>query len=407
MPNGKLSPCPRCPMAVSFANLSFPDSSSRLLGLLVDAATWVGLDARAFFRDAVVAHRLFVLLALLTLMLVPASAAWAEASISIDTSNLNYGWCAGYASERATTCAQDECQDGGNTCQQVLSCEDGWGAIVSPSDGTALVAVCGVGNAMTARQQAIAACVAALDELCWTNTTFGPNAQQESKDDNYNFDLVWYAQSLLQLENFTTSGSDGVMGPATRSALAKFNTAIGRSPETPLDEETLNRLIDGAEGIHRFAALLKANVVDPARPNLVNKIYSSATTTPTDISFTQELLQESDPDRRTALATLLSVNGNACSLPATDATLMGLPATSVSWAVDCAQASYTMIIPSGGSLVVMSGAPTPSQIAAPAQPSVPSQSDTAPSPEPAAPESAHEANDAPPVKGTAPADGSE
>jgi hypothetical protein len=217
---------------------------------------------------------------------------------------------------------------------------------------------------MTARAQAIAACVAASDQLCWSNTTFGPDAQQESKDDNYNFDLVWYAQSLLQLENFTTSGSDGVMGPATRDALAKFNTAIGRLPAAPLDEETLNRLVDAAEGIHRFAALLKTNIVDPAQPNLINKLYSLVTTAPTDASFTQELLQESDPDRRTALATLLSVNGSACPLPATDATLMGLPATSVSWAVDCAQASYTLIIPGGGSVVIMSGAPTPSQIAA-------------------------------------------
>lgn len=325
------------------------------------------------------APRFLAFIALVLLQLATLMPAEAATSIAYSADGNAYGWCAGYASGRAGSCALDQCtSSGGKACQQVLACSDGWGAVAFAEDpAVGFAADCGIADAWTARDQALGACVVASNAVCWTDSTFDRNGNEQSKQSNYDTDLTWYAQSLLQLDGFTKSPTDGVFGPATRDALGKFQTALGRTPTGTIDDETIRRLLDAEEGTTRFAAAIKRDIVDKERSAFIGRIYSQAASPNPSLSFTEDLAKRPVADARLALATFLAADGNKCTLPATSVTLLG-EASSNSWDIECAEANYTLIISADGGTVTMSSpksakpadqqptSPTPSKLVTPA-----------------------------------------
>ena len=195
----------------------------------------------------------------LVLMLAVAPRAEAATSIAYSSDGNAYGWCAGYGSSRAGSCAVDQCtKSGGKACQQVLACPDGWGAIAFAEEpAVGFAATCSMADAWTARDQAIAACVAASNALCWTDSTFDRNGDEQSKQSNTDTDLLWYAQSLLQLDGFTKSPTDGQWGPAMPTAAGRWRpssrptTTPAPCPPSPPSWSATPRAIPGTSSAPR------------------------------------------------------------------------------------------------------------------------------------------------------------
>jgi Putative peptidoglycan binding domain len=203
------------------------------------------------------AHRITMVVASFFLLLLIAGwlPAQAATSISYSVAGQTYGWCAGYSSSAAPACSTQHCtSSGGTDCQQVLFCPDGWGAVAFPEGSPiGFAADCGLNNRAFAEGRALAACVVASNALCWTDSSFDARGNEQSKDSKSNFDLIWYAQSLLQLNGYTKSLSDGEMGPATHEALSKFQTEIGETPTGVVDDQMVRRLLDADSGMANFA----------------------------------------------------------------------------------------------------------------------------------------------------------
>jgi peptidoglycan hydrolase-like protein with peptidoglycan-binding domain len=298
-------------------------------------------------------RRLFVLAMLLLLALSASVPARAATAISYSPDGNAYGWCAGYSSARAPSCAAQYCEENkGTNCQSVLTCPDAWGAVAFAEDpAIGFSADCGLSNAAYARGEALAACIVASYAYCWTDATFDRNANTRSKDDNNAFDLVWYAQSLLQLTGYLKGTSDGVLGPSSRDALAKFRSDVGLPASDGVDLDTIHSLLDADAGMANFVRQLKRDIVDPHHQKLAGYLYANAATPNPSQTFSQELVERSDVDRRTALATYLSAEGEKCTLPAANATAIP-DASSGVWDVDCAENDYTLFLTGDGASIV-------------------------------------------------------
>lgn len=301
-----------------------------------------------------------VLLALAAIFFVWLSIVPAEASTAIYYSAPDniYGWCAGYAYDRAHTCAHDECtKEGGKDCVLALECDGGWGAIAFAEEPAVGVgATCGLKDAYFARSQALAACMNAANNLCWTDTTFDGDGNSASAADNRNFDLVWFTQTMLQIRHFKLGDADGQMGGQTRAAIAKFRSSLGEGQSGAPDEDLVRRLLDAVEGPQIYASIIKRDVLDD-RTDLNDITFAKSTSPSPAMSFSEVLMQRPEDQRRLALATILADEGSPCTLPAKDAE--PLPdAKSGVWNIGCAEGDYTLMLTADGSTVITTGKST-------------------------------------------------
>jgi len=305
-------------------------------------------------------QRLFVLATLLLVAFAAPPPASAMTAISYSAAGNAYGWCAGYSSARAPSCAAQYCeQNQGTSCLPVLTCPDGWGATVFADDpAVAFSADCGLSNPAYARGEALAACIVAANAYCWTDATFDRSGNTRSKDDNNSFDLTWYAQSLLQLTGYLKGNSDGVMGSATQNALTKFRADVGLPANDSLDLATIHSLLDADAGMANFVRQLKRDIVDPHHAKLVGFLYANGVTPNASRTFSEDLVARSDVDRRAALATYLSAEGEKCTVPAADATPIPDASTGV-WDVDCAENDYTLFLTGDGASIITTNSKTP------------------------------------------------
>lgn len=292
-------------------------------------------------------------------MLLPLLAtppAKAAGAVYYSPSQNGYGWCAGYSSGRAHSCAKSHCDEwGGNDCSLIVECDGGWGAVALAQDPVSGIgALCGVTGALFARYAALANCMAASRTLCWTSTTFNGNGSEQSEADNRAFDMTWYAQVMLQIAKFDPGTADGELGPGTRAAIRAFQTKIGREPTGEIDDALFWRLVDAVGGVQRFVRIVEEQVLSKERPEFGDIMGSHSASPAAALSFSEELLGRSEDDRRTALATFLSASGTACSVPARET--RATDAASDTWEVDCAEGSYLLMMSDSSWIVVnMSG----------------------------------------------------
>lgn len=302
--------------------------------------------------------RILVLLGLLGLCAAPLPAA-AAASIAYARDGQAYGWCAGYGSGYADSCAVRQCQkSGGNSCEAALDCGSGYGAVAFAQDpAQVFAATCGMKNEYFARTQALAACVAAARTLCWTDSTFDPNGNDASSSDNQAFDMAFYTQLLLQLRHYSVTDADGETGPETRSAVEAFQKAIGLDPTGQPDDALLDRLLDAVGGAQQLADSFQSDILNQRKSWADALTYVDAPSPLPKQSFTQTLMQRSETDRQLALATILDDRRQACTPPAKSATPIP-DASSGIWDVVCDEGEYTVMLNDDGSTVITTGGAT-------------------------------------------------
>jgi hypothetical protein len=290
---------------------------------------------------------------------VPAPVRAATAVYYSPTENV-YGWCAGYPTDTANGCARGYCVDaGGTACDLAVGCGGGWGAIaLAQSPARGFGASCAFGDAFGARVAALITCAVAANALCWTDTTFTVDGSTMPTSENYAFDIAWYAQGSLQIQNHDPGTADGAVGPKTRAALEAFQTELGRPATGILDDELFLRLLDGAKGAQSLVRVIKRDVVDPRQEELATRTYAFAPSPAPAMTFSEELVQRTEAERLLALATVLASGGSTCSVPALDAHLL-FDAADGTWSIECAEGSYTLFLSEGGSMVVPGGSAAP------------------------------------------------
>jgi hypothetical protein len=308
--------------------------------------------------------------AMLLLALFLSLPARADSAIYYSPSQNGYGWCAGYSNNRAHSCARNYCAEwGGNDCTLAVECNGGWAAVAQAQEPTSGIgAMCGVNERSFARYIALATCMVASRTLCWTSSTFDGDGDEASEAANRAFDMAWYAQVMLQLAKHDPGTADGELGAGTRAAIREFQTSIGREPTGELNDELFWRLVDSVGGVQRFIRIIEQEVLEKERPEFGDIMYGYSPSPVPALSFTGQLMERSVEDRRMALATFLSSSGTPCSLPAIEATPTD-PATDV-WQVDCAEASYILMM-SDDSWIVVDNSPT--EDSSPAEGDPPSQ----------------------------------
>lgn len=279
-----------------------------------------------------------------------------------------YGWAAGYGSSRAERDAREACRARGSQCQLVLQCGGGWSAVAfADNSATAVAFSCGYGNATSARVAALQSCVAKAKALCWTNATISNNGKARSDKNNRDFDMTWYAQGLLQhLKIPAAPTMTGTMDEKTRAALKYVRTKLGLQPNGQLDETLFNILV-GATSRRRFVQNIDAIFQDQSAKysdSIADHIYARGRRPNTLVDFGDAIAARTDTERRTALATLISLNREPCTLPAKRAE--PLPSVAGSWWVTCDEREWTvsvsdtLILTTPGRINITSGKQGPS-----------------------------------------------
>jgi len=254
-----------------------------------------------------------------------------------------FGWAAGYNYTRSRREALDGCDDGGSDCKLVIECDGGWAAIAFSDDFARGVAFsCGFAKAAGARGVALASCIAQSRTLCWTSLTVNNNGNDRSEAENLEFDRTWYAQVILYALDLYSAAADGQLGGKTRAALKAFQERLGLESTGVLDDALLDILVDSAGGRLGVARMAR-RMVDalPPQEGLEDAFVASATQPNGTASFSAEIATRPDQERRMALATLLSIWGTRCTLPARSAE--PVPADgSGDWRVTCDEGEWTV-----------------------------------------------------------------
>ncbi len=266
-----------------------------------------------------------------------------------------YGWAAGYNYSRSENEAHKNCNQGGTDCKFVLECDGGWGAVAF-ADGFArgVAFSCGYANAISARLAAIINCVAASKTLCWTSSTISNNGKQRSDKDNNDFDMAWYVQQMLYMRGFDITKTDGEAGKQTRAALIAFRTALGLQPNGTLDNTIFERLLDAIGGRLVMAKLFKEQLVDPNAADYAKHVYVWASQPYAGNSLSEEIAGRPEDARSLSLATLLTIWGTPCTLPAKSAEPLPPDGTGV-WIVACNQGEWTVLMSDGSHTIIASG----------------------------------------------------
>lgn len=314
-----------------------------------------------------------ILATLLVLLLAVTTSAEAATVIYYSKDNA-YGWCAGYSSSRGEECARGECESHGNDCFLALECPGGWGSTAfAEDDAVGFGASCATVSAVQARWSALLACIDASHALCWTNDTFSSSGRQTSADDDNETDLVFYAQSALEMLGYDIGKVDGISGRQTRDAVSALQAKLGIEQSGTVDRSLLDLMFYGVAGrqhvIDNAVTHYQEDIADPDR--LFGYGKASAATT-----LTAELQDQADDVRRRALAAVMTLNGVKCSVPAESA-VIAVAATQL-WDVQCAEGSFRVQF-NGYAMTVTPG-PAPSSSEEPPSSAEPPSSEEPPGP---------------------------
>jgi peptidoglycan hydrolase-like protein with peptidoglycan-binding domain len=212
-------------------------------------------------------------------------------------------------------------------------------------------ASCGFGNAFWARTAALTSCAGEAHALCWSQTVFDGNGRESPSATLRNLDLVWYAQAILQLRKYDSTPSDGNYGPRTRAAVQRLQTDLGRSPTGVLDDELFARMLDAVDGPQTLATVLKRTIVEGKQAGIVDRAYGFAAAPAPLRSFSQVLGARPPDQQRLSLATILTVAGSKCSLPAISVSRQ----SDDIWSVSCSEGSYLLTYAGDSRLIVRTG----------------------------------------------------
>jgi peptidoglycan hydrolase-like protein with peptidoglycan-binding domain len=305
-------------------------------------------------------HRFVIAIAGTILLLLSAlTPARAATAIYYSVPASAYGWCAGYAAQKARSCAEEQCvKNDGTDCRPAVACSTGgWGAVAfADGDVRGFGASCGMSDAFWARVVALAECIDASKTICWTDSTFDSQGNTQSKASDHRFDLIYYAQTLLQVRNYKPGSTDGTIGAQTVLAVKQLQGDLGRPQTGTIDDELVARLYDAVGGGPQLALITRRDFLDPKRQTIGDFGFASAD--PPATTFGEQLAARSSEDRLLALATLISTSGVKCTLPALDAEVLGKPADQ-NWNVQCKEGWYTLIL-SSGKRTIMTGKSTAS-----------------------------------------------
>jgi hypothetical protein len=274
------------------------------------------------------------------------------------------GWCAGYSTNRAHTCARQQCEKTGTACKAVLECADGWGAVafsVLPVKGVG--ASCGTSKSLFARVVALAKCMVASNSICWTDVTFDGGGATQSRDSDQRFDLTFYVQAMLQAHKYDLADADGAYGPATRAAIAAFEADLDREPTGELTVDLFQTLLVAVTGDQNLARILKRSIVDGREEVLSRRAFGHASAPAPETSYSEQLLAWTTEQQRMALSILVAARSPyKCTQPAQSAVLVGDIADGT-WQAVCREGAYQLILGDGGSVSVApaSGGVTPGQ----------------------------------------------
>lgn len=302
-------------------------------------------------------RRFAVLLATL-LALVAAGIVTAQAatvfSYSKDTGA--YGWCAGYATAKGESCANDACvQYNGTNCATVLECNGGWGSAAFAENGlSGFGATCDWRDPASARTWALAACMIASNTLCWTSQTFDQSGNIRSDQDSKSFDLVLLTQAMLNNDGYAVGTADGVMGPKTRAAIEKFQAALGLPQTGEPDESLIPRLRDAIGGVQALIDQMKAKGAFGDKLDAYTWSYSASPVP--QRSFGETLMLRTEADKRMALAAMLDVADTPCTLPAKNVAVV-YATKFATWDVQCDQGDYQLKLTGEGSWEVYDQSP--------------------------------------------------
>jgi len=300
-------------------------------------------------------HWISTILSSLLLLFSSIAASHAATAFFYSEKEQYYGWAAGYSYSRSETEAHNNCNAGGTECKFVLECDGGWSAVAF-ADGFArgVAFSCGYANAVSARVTAIVNCIAMAKTLCWTSATISSNGRERSDKDNSDFDMAWYAQQMLYMQGFAITKTDGEAGKQTRAALGAFRAKLGLEPNGTLDNAIFERLLDAIGGRLLMARVFKEQLVDPNAAEYAKHIYVSATQPYAGKSLSEEIAGRADDQRRLSLATLLTIWGTPCTLPAKRAEPLPADGTGA-WIVNCAQGEWTVLMGEGSHTIIASG----------------------------------------------------
>jgi peptidoglycan hydrolase-like protein with peptidoglycan-binding domain len=291
---------------------------------------------------------LATLAAMLLLALIGAGTAEAATVIFYSKADNAYGWCAGYSSSRGETCAKGQCEKYGNDCFLALECPGGYGAAAfAPAPVPGFGASCKYANASSARAVALIACILVSHTLCATSEAFSGGGSTTSAAANEEFDRAFYMQGMLNLAHYDAGDTDGQVGAKTRAAIKAFQVDLGLDPTGEVSSDLYNLAFFAARGTHRVVDVM---VGDKAMQDQMAPFsYGFSREPAADQSFTVELLARGDTDQRLALATVMTLAGTRCTLPAQKVEIVDEAAEA--WNVDCAEGQYFVVLAKDSTVV--------------------------------------------------------
>lgn len=285
--------------------------------------------------------RVIAILLVLCGWIAPASAATVFFYSDVDE---HYGWSAGYNYARSEADAHQSCVEfGGTDCKYAVECDGGWGSIAFADDSAKGVGmICGLNGAWDARTFALALCMSSSNAMCWTYLTTDEDGRELSTESNTTFDIVYLGQQMLRVMYYDPGEADGEVGPKTREAVKAFQATLGLEQTGELDETLFWRMVDAIGGIQKVAAGLKEFVVDPQMERAGKLSFTMSSEPYPQTTHSQEIATFGDVQRRETLATLLTVWGRKCTIPAISAVPVPEDGTGA-WQIKCAEGDHTLI----------------------------------------------------------------
>lgn len=280
-------------------------------------------------------------LLLLLLPLPPALAAAvparAQTVVAWSPTAEDFGWCG----KGDAACAIRQCAAfGSGDCTPVATCRSDWFAVAEP-DGAqkGITVVCDMVRSVEAQLVALAACVTAANDLCWTRDVVHTDDGPEGDETIQERDRLMYAQALLQMtgrgEGFLISGE---ADRATIAAIGAFQDRVGL-PVTGLTEAPLIfHLLAAAGGRQAFVDTFTRNVTQPQRDKGIVVATAIAAGPPARRTLGQEWLAMSPAHRTLALTSYLRERGYACDREGAVAEV--LDAAGEIWSLTCAGTRY-------------------------------------------------------------------
>jgi hypothetical protein len=280
----------------------------------------------------------------------PASAATAF-SLASDGS---FGWCVRNRADNAASCADSYCRNTGATdCRIVVTCADGPSAVAKPDAPLKGIAIaCGFNSPNWARMMALAACMQAVNDLCWTDATIAADGDEMDAALNEVFDRLFYAQSLLQLRSYKVDAVTGEGDTQTTLAIAAFQRDVGLPETGTTDPPLLFHLLAAAGGRQVEVDAARTSVIEPNAAFVASNIHAESAAPLPRRDFITELAAMAPDDQRAAMITSVRASGVSCRDPVSSAVL---PDVGMSmFVVTCADQENVVIQQEGGGRFISS-----------------------------------------------------